>query len=355
MLEFSINSKIRNAYNSILENAENNNREYAYHCTDINPDIILKNGFSSKGGNGLTEDNYFEELYKEYLPDNQCFVSKTPWNSDTKYVLKIDITGLPKYPDFGSLLDTGAYYEETDDGDCLFYWEEKDLANMNSNMTNSLLHYLTDGKDENERGILYASDFDGETSYRTIGTCCIDGDYVTPDRIEVVKREMVESSISNQQKDWKMITSRNKFLEFEKSLQIVPSQFSSCMRYDGKYGAIILVGDVRNKILSEASSSKNGIEKCTLECHMNDDGDGLDFDITITPRVGWDREPINMVKRYIEKYAPWIYAHKTRDIEDEKTMLVRYELKDESVLNSARKILGLDKERTDYVQMELGI
>lgn len=355
MLEFSINSKIRNAYNSILENAENMNREYAYHCTDVNPDIILKKGFSSKGGNGLTEDNYFEELYKEYLPDNQCFVSKTPWNSDTKYILKIDITGLPKYPDFGSLVDTGAYYEESDDGDYLFYWENKDLTNLNSYMPNSLLQFLTDGKSEDEKGILYASDFDGETSYRTIGTCCIDGDLITPDRIEIVDKKVTESNKPSSEKDWKAITNRNKVIEYERMLQIVPSQFASCMKYDNNYGAILVLGVVRNKILSEAASSKNGIEKCTLECRMNDDGDGLLFDITITPRARWDREPINMVKKYIEKYAPWIFAHKIRDVEDEKTMLVRYELKDSDVLNSARKILGIDTAKDNYVQMELGI
>ena len=360
MLEHSKNHCIEKAYLRILESQNSPQKEYAYHCTNVNPKIILEKGFCSSPGNGFTENNAFETLYQKYLPQNPCFVSKIPWNEDSKYILKIDITGLEKHPDFGHLVDTVAYYEETDDpNDMLFYWEEKDLQYPSQYMPSELLSFLVSKPDE-ERGILNSEDFDGDLSFELIGTCAVDGDKITPDRIEVVKGQsdnIGESSDSGNEpaskKNWAMISNVNKRREAERQRQLVPSEFSNSMKFDKNYGAIVLSGTARNKILQEANSTRNGIENISTELHLSDDGKRLLFDLIIYPLKEWDSTPLKSVCDYFVDYAPWISTYNTKRIVDQRVSFLRYELKDETVLNKARQILGLDDERTDFVQIEL--
>lgn len=155
-------------------------KRYAYHCTNVNPDII-KGGFEV--GNGFTEDNQLEDIYKKYLPEKPCFISQRGedvWDSDSKYVLKIDISGLDLYPDFGHLLDFDAYIDE--DGDeTIFYWEDK-VVKHGIPENSELSEYIK----END-GYLYPSEFSGQESIDILGTACIDGEKLTPDRIVDVK------------------------------------------------------------------------------------------------------------------------------------------------------------------------
>ena len=273
MLENSKNFNIEKAYLKILENENSEHKEYAYHCTNINPMAIIKNGFHSTEGNGYTEDNAFKSLYLKYLPSNPCFVSKKPWDENSKYIIKIDITGLEKYPDFGHLVDTGAYYEEMESPeDILFYWEDKDLQYPSKYMPIKLLSFLV-SKPEEERGILNSKDFDGKLSFDLVGTCAIDGDELTPDRIEIVKSYgMNESSNENENKNWAMIRNANKKREEERQKQLVPAEFSASMKFDKNYGAISLTGSAKEKIVNEANSAKNGIEGMNTELHISDDG-----------------------------------------------------------------------------------
>ena len=356
MLEHSNNHSIKNAYLRILESQNSHQREYAYHCTNVNPSTIIKNGFMSLHGKGYTNDNAFETLYKKYLPPNPCFVSKTPWDEDSKYILKIDITGLEKYPDFGHLVDTGAYYEETErPDDMIFYWEEKDLQYPSQNMPSELLSFLVSKPDE-ERGILDSEDFDGDKSFDLIGTCAIDGDKLTSDRIEVVdnrNKGIEESSDNTPAKNWAMIKNVNKRREAERQRQLVPAEFSASMEFDKNHGTLVLSGTARNKIMQEANSTRNGIENVSTELYLSDDGKRLLFDLTIYPLKDWDAEPIKTIWDYFVDCAPWIAAYNTKKIVDQRISFLRYELRDEMVINKARKILGLNDERTDFVQMEL--
>ena len=97
---------------------------YGYHCTSTDPEKIKKEGFKI-GKDGYTENNLFETLYNKYLPTVPCFISDIEakvWDANAKYCIKIDITGLNLYPDFGHLVDLGAYYEEDSNDDMNFWW-----------------------------------------------------------------------------------------------------------------------------------------------------------------------------------------------------------------------------------------
>lgn len=80
----------------------------------IDPKIILSKGFKA-GSGGYTENNLVQDFYDIYLPANPMFVSSIDvkvWDKDAKYCIKVDISNLNKYPDFGHLLDFGAYFDE---------------------------------------------------------------------------------------------------------------------------------------------------------------------------------------------------------------------------------------------------
>lgn len=114
-------------------NESDEDREYAYHVSNVPPEKIKKEGFKSGLGNGGTDINLFQELYDQDYPKNYLFISKEPWdierNEKFKYCYKIDITDLDLYPDFGMLIDNGAYYEDDGD-DYIFYWKDKDIKFM---------------------------------------------------------------------------------------------------------------------------------------------------------------------------------------------------------------------------------
>lgn len=160
-------------------------KQYGYHCTEANPDTIMRDGFKS-GRGGFTRINLLEDFYEKYLPKNPMFLSDLHakvWSTYSKYCMKIDVTGLQLYPDFGHLLDYHAYYDE----DC-FYWRENGLewlrADSRRDQTTKKVLDFVESLDDNT---LWASDFTGEMSREILGTFVIDGNLLTPSRIVQLK------------------------------------------------------------------------------------------------------------------------------------------------------------------------
>lgn len=160
-------------------------KRYAYHCTNVDPEIIKKEGW--KVGDGFTLDNQFEDLYKKYLPNVPIFISRLDvpvWDSKAKYCIKLDITGLKLFPDFGYLPDFGAYYDY--DEEC-FYWENEDDLDSNKKLKDFVL-------DNCDNLTLYADCFDGDDSFNILGTACVDGSKLK-DRIVEWKSNIKESLV----------------------------------------------------------------------------------------------------------------------------------------------------------------
>ena len=175
-------------------NESSNGKVYAYHCTNVDPEKIKKEGW--KVGKGYTERNRFGDLYKKYLPNIPVFVSNEDvpvWDRNAKYCMKLDITGLDLYPDFGRLPDTGAYYDEEDE---LFYWEDF--------LDNKMKKYISQFSDE----ILYAKDFTGEDSFRVLGTACVDGSKLKDRIVTYYKNKNISESY---ERPWDMETIRKKY------------------------------------------------------------------------------------------------------------------------------------------------
>ena len=340
MLEYSKNHHISEAYKRILEAQSLPQREYAYHCTETDPEIIKSRGFMNNGG-GFTCKNQFPGLYRKYLPKSKCFVSKNPWDECTKYVIKIDITGLKKYPDFGNLLEYDAYYDNEED-DVVFWWEDKCIPENgeSSRYPRPLIEYL-----KKNDGIIYSSDFDGELSWNLIGTCCVDGKYITPDRIV----DITVNESSEGKTDWKKVGAIRNNIE-ERSKMLTPSEFSSCMEIGRNGGTLVtLKGDALGKFVSVMGGLATSIDIILSESDIPNST--LILDIDIEPARDWDDRPLDRLINYVGKYAPWI--HLDRRIEDQRHMFARFKINDQTVLNSYRKLVGKDYERTDYVQMEL--
>ena len=187
----------RDEYDEAKEFDDDDKKEYAYHCTNINPIVIKKDGFLSGVGSGFTHRNQLEHFYKDYLPSNPAFVSgkkESKWDDDTKYCIKIDATGLPKYPDFGHLLDYGANFDEDE-----FYWGDESIdelrarASDGNKVAKKLINYL---ENETEEYNIDPSRFTGELSNEILGTYVLDGDDITADRIlsHDVKEDTVDDS-----------------------------------------------------------------------------------------------------------------------------------------------------------------
>lgn len=157
----------------------------AYHCTNIDPATIKRDGW--KVGSGFTVDNMFGDLYETYLPDVPVFITSdksSVWDEDARYCIKLDIGGLELYPDFGSLPDYDAYYDCDGDEPC-FYW--KDGSDFGGNA--KLRRWVEDNCDDLT---MYAADFTGELSLELLGTACVDGKLLTPEKI--ISRNRVANS-----------------------------------------------------------------------------------------------------------------------------------------------------------------
>lgn len=101
------------------------------------------------------------------------------WDQNAKYCIKVDISGLQKYPDFGHLLDYDAYFDEN-----CFWWENEyevqQWLKSNDVTKRKLANFILNNLDD---GVLWSDQFDGETSFNVLGTCVIDGNLLTPDRV----------------------------------------------------------------------------------------------------------------------------------------------------------------------------
>lgn len=160
-------------------------KKFGYHCTNINPDFILANGFKATG-KGFTDVNVIEDFYKKYLPKNPMFLSDLKaevWSKNSKYCIKVDVTGLQLYPDFGHLLDYKAYYDD----DC-FYWSDNGLMQLKEKASKDIFSKKVFEFAKNlEDNTLLAKDFSGEMSRDLIGTFTIDGDLLVPERVIEIK------------------------------------------------------------------------------------------------------------------------------------------------------------------------
>jgi hypothetical protein len=162
------------------------NKQFAYHCTNINPDLILKHGFKA-GKGGYTLRNGVDYLDKEFLPRNPMYLSDLNakvWDPNAKYCLKIDITNLDLYPDFGHLMD----YNPSHDEEGLF-WGDQSIEDLRflakkDKYAKNLLNYL---ENETEEYNILARFYTGELSRKILGTFVIDGNLLTKNRIIDIK------------------------------------------------------------------------------------------------------------------------------------------------------------------------
>jgi len=174
-------------------------KQYAYHVSNVPPEVIKDKGFKSGKGNGGTDTNLFDELYQQDYPKNYMFISKKPWDEDRnekfKYCYKIDVTDLDFYPDFGMLLENGAYYEESGD-DYVFYWRDKDLKFMKNKQLKSFLE-MQDGEmtvNDMLGGETVNGEYFPDALYDALGSAVVDGDIVNKEhRIVDVETRANES------------------------------------------------------------------------------------------------------------------------------------------------------------------
>ena len=184
-------------------------KRYAYHCTEVNPEKIKKEGW--KVGKGFTEENQFEDLYKQYLPKVPVFISNEDapvWDSNSKYCIKIDITGLDLYPDFGYLPDFNAYYDYAEE---CFYWEHEEDLDDNEKLKKYVL-------DNCENLTLYAADFSGEDSFNTLGTACVDGKKLKDRVVEWKENKNIKK---NKEKQLTPKEANAKILEELKKVEVI--------------------------------------------------------------------------------------------------------------------------------------
>ena len=162
------------------------NKQFAYHCTNIDPKIILKQGFKA-GKGGYTQRNGVDYLDKEFLPTNPMYLSDIDskvWDPNAKYCLKIDISGLELYPDFGHLMD----YNPSHDEEGLF-WGDQSIEDLRflarkDKYAKKLLMYLENETDEYN---IIARFYTGELSRKILGTFVVDGNQIKTDRIVDIK------------------------------------------------------------------------------------------------------------------------------------------------------------------------
>jgi hypothetical protein len=110
-----------------------------FHSSCISPEIILKEGLSRKS-KGFTIEG--EEFFRAgWYPNDVIFMSKEINTGTigrkyiTKYVYEVNVAGLEYFPDYPSLIDTNAIWEENK------LWWEKD-----EEVPQSLLKYAKNGE-----------------------------------------------------------------------------------------------------------------------------------------------------------------------------------------------------------------
>ena len=161
---------------------------YAYHCTNVDPEVIKREGW--KVGMGFTLGNFFDDLNKQYLPKVPVYVTgseRDVWDTKAKYCIKLDITGLKLYPDFGSLPDTGAFYDLDEK---YSHWYDESGIGLTFTDTpagRKMKEYL-DSVSPDEY-MLLPDDFTGELSMKILGTAVVDGSQLTGRIVEYETRD----------------------------------------------------------------------------------------------------------------------------------------------------------------------
>ena len=142
--------------------------EHAFHTTNIPPEVVLKEGLS-KLSEGMTNFEVVDNM-DDYLPKNRIYVSKNPYKEEGDYVYKIDISGLTKFPDLGSLPEIWAYLENG-----TAWWKDRDVEKLEE--------YPELFQKSNEGEILL-NDITGEDTWSSTGTCVVKGP-IPPERIKL--------------------------------------------------------------------------------------------------------------------------------------------------------------------------
>lgn len=146
--------------------------EKAFHCTNIEPTILMS-GFES-GVGGFTISNNVQWLYEKFLPKNPMFVSNKPWDENTKYCIELDIESVELFPDFGHLIDVQAEFDED-----YIFWRDDDIYFLKKMVQNGnkdakiVLDWITTDLDDYTISV---EDFTGDLSWDILGTAAINAD-----------------------------------------------------------------------------------------------------------------------------------------------------------------------------------
>lgn len=160
-------------------------RELAYHCTNVPPEVIRREGFKA-GKGGYTVANNVDWLYERFLPRNPMFVSRKDakvWDAGARFCLELDVSGLELFPDFGHLLDFQAEFDEDN-----VFWRDDDLAALEKmakrgdKVAKRVLDWVLWELDD---CTLPVEGFTWRESWDLLGTAAIDGDKLDWDKMVV--------------------------------------------------------------------------------------------------------------------------------------------------------------------------
>lgn len=178
-----------------------NGKQYGYHCTQVDPQTILRDGFKNGQGGYTPPPSHFsaiEVLYERHLPKTPMFLSDLHakvWDTDAEWCMKIDVTGLQLYPDFGHLMEYNPRWTELESYG-RFVWDTYDFARLRSfrgtvfgstEEYEKMCSFIKKLRIQDGRRYLYAKDFTGEMSRDLLGTFAIDGSMLTRDRVVEVR------------------------------------------------------------------------------------------------------------------------------------------------------------------------
>lgn len=178
----TINQRITEAYKK--------RRELAYHCTNVSPEVIQREGFKA-GKGGYTINNNVDWLYQRFLPRNPMFVSSKDakvWDPSAKFCIEIDVSGLELFPDFGHLLDFQAEFDED-----YVFWRDDDLVALETMVKqgNNTAKYVLDWVRDLDDYTLPVENFTWCESWDILGTAAVDGDKFVWDKMVV---QVIESN-----------------------------------------------------------------------------------------------------------------------------------------------------------------
>jgi GH24 family phage-related lysozyme (muramidase) len=145
----------------------------AYHVSNVPPEK-MEGGIGAKKTSGLTVNQLLSD---DIVPKNSVYVSKKAnYSKGMNWIYEINIEGLETYPDYPSLIDHGAYFE-----DGFIWWKNKPsnklLADFVSNFEDMTLRF---------------EDITGEDTWNTIGSMVVSGPIPMDRVIKARKRKTLK-------------------------------------------------------------------------------------------------------------------------------------------------------------------